>query len=374
MKAKGFEVEEAGTGAEAIASCGAKFLNLALIDVRLPDINGLEVLKAVRALNEDTIAIMMTGYASLDSSIEAMNKGAYSYVVKPLNMDALLAVIEKGLEKQRLSMENKRLMQDLKEANEELKGLDRLKADFISTVSHELRTPLAITKLGIDIVLNRTTGEINEKQKEVLDAAKRNIDRLARIIDELLDVSKIEAGKVELKRELVDIAGLIRQAASSFELNLKGKNLELKINVPEKQIDAFVDPDKLTQVLTNLIGNALKFTDRGYIEVSLQEKEKEIECVVVDTGVGISEEDLSKVFGKFEQFGRLPGPGEKGTGLGLAITKGIIELHGGKIWVESPAWPSLPAGRQGARFSFILPKYTDEAKNDEELVEKALVV
>ena len=242
---------------------------------------------------------------------------------------------------------------EAEKAEKELRKLDQLKRDFISTVSHELRTPLAITKEGLSLILDKIPGKINEQQEKILSTARSNIDRLARIIDELLDVSKIEAGKVELKRGLVDIAGLIRKTASSFELNLKEKNLELKINVPEKQIDAFVDPDKLIQVFTNLIGNALKFTDRGYIEISLQEKEKEIECVVADTGLGISEEDLPKVFGKFEQFGRLPGPGEKGTGLGLAITKGIIELHGGKIRVESKLG-------QGAKFSFILPKYPAE--------------
>ncbi|MCX5800132.1 MAG: ATP-binding protein [Candidatus Eisenbacteria bacterium] len=238
-------------------------------------------------------------------------------------------------------------------AEKELKKLDQLKKDFISTVSHELRTPLAITKEGIRLILDGITGEMNDKQEKILSIAGSNIDRLARIIDGLLDLSKIESGKVELKRGLVDIAGMIRQVASSFELNLKGKPLELRINVPKKQIDAFVDPDKLIQVFTNLIGNAFKFTDSGYIEVSLQEREKEIECVVVDTGLGITEEDMPKVFSKFEQFGRLPGPGEKGTGLGLAITKGIIELHGGKIWVESEPG-------QGAKFSFVLPKYTTE--------------
>ncbi len=242
---------------------------------------------------------------------------------------------------------------DAEKAEKDLKKLDQLKRDFISTVSHELRTPLAITKEGIRLILDKITGDINEKQEKILNTAGNNIDRLARIIDGLLDVSKIEAGKVELKRGWVDIAGLIRQVASNFELNLKEKNLGLKINVPEKRIDAFVDPDKLIQVFTNLIGNALKFTDKGYIEISLQEKEKEIECFVADTGVGIGEGDLPKVFSKFEQFGRLPGPGAKGTGLGLAITKGIIELHGGKIWVESKLG-------QGAKFSFILPEYTAE--------------
>lgn len=245
------------------------------------------------------------------------------------------------------------LYKELEQKNKELKKVDQLKSDFISTVSHELRTPLTITKEGISLILDKIPGEINEKQEKMLSIARSNIDRLARIIDDLLDVSKIEAGKVELKRELVDIAGLIRHLASSFESNLKEKNLNLKVNIPEKQIDAYVDPDKIAQVFTNLIGNALKFTDRGYIEISLQEKEKEIACIVADTGLGISEEDLPKVFSKFEQFGRLPGSGEKGTGLGLAITKGIIELHGGKIWVESKLG-------QRTKFSFILPKYTTE--------------
>ncbi len=113
LKAKGFEIEEAGTGSEAIAACGSKFFNLALIDVRLPDTSGLEVLKAVRGINEDTVAIMMTGYASLDSSIEAMNKGAFSFFTKPVNMEQALIIIEKALEKQRLSLENKRLLKEL---------------------------------------------------------------------------------------------------------------------------------------------------------------------------------------------------------------------------------------------------------------------
>jgi DNA-binding NtrC family response regulator len=122
LRAKGFEVEEAGTGAEAVAACRDKFFNLVLIDVRLPDTSGLEVLKAVCGLNEDTIAIMMTGYASLDSSIEAMNKGAFSYFTKPVNMDQALIIIEKALEKQRLSLENKRLLKELAKQITELQA------------------------------------------------------------------------------------------------------------------------------------------------------------------------------------------------------------------------------------------------------------
>jgi diguanylate cyclase (GGDEF)-like protein len=236
---------------------------------------------------------------------------------------------------------------------EEIKKTDQMRSDFISTISHELRTPLSITKEGISLVLDKIAGDINEKQKGILGTAKNNIDRLAGIIDELLDTSKIEAGRVELKRGSVDMAGLIRQAVSSFELSLKKKGLELRVNIPEKQVDAYVDPDKISQCFTNLIGNALKFTDKGHIDISLEEKEKEIECFVADTGIGIAKEDLPRVFNKFEQFGRLSGAGEKGTGLGLSITKGIIELHGGRIRVESEP------GR-GTKFIFNLPKYSAE--------------
>ena len=236
---------------------------------------------------------------------------------------------------------------------EELNKIDAMKTEFVSTVSHELRTPLAIIKEGLSLVLDGVVGEISKKQSDVLATAKNNIDRLARIINNLLDISKIEAGKVELKRESLDMVGLARQIISSFEPGLKEKNLELRVNIPERQIDVFVDPDKITQVFTNLIGNALKFTERGYIEISLQEKEKEIECIVADTGFGISKEDLPKVFSKFQQlFGRLPGPGEKGTGLGLSISKGIIELHGGKIRVESEAG-------KGSKFIFTIPKKSE---------------
>jgi GGDEF domain-containing protein len=201
--------------------------------------------------------------------------------------------------------------------------------------------------------LNRTAGEINEKQKEILGDAKRSIERLTRMIDELLDISRIEAGKVELGRELVDIAGLIRRVTSSFALSIKEKNLELKVNVPEKQIDVSIDPDRIIQVLTNLIGNAIKFTDRGYIAISLQEREKEIVCSVADTGVGIAQENLPRVFSRFQQFGHVLGAGDKGTGLGLAITKEIIEMHGGRISIKSKLG-------QGTKLSFILPKYASE--------------
>lgn len=230
------------------------------------------------------------------------------------------------------------------------KDVDRMKTEFISTVSHELRTPLSITREGISLVLDKIPGKINKKQDKILTIAKNNIDRLARIISGLLDISKIESGKVELKKECVNIKSLIEQVVSSFEPKIKGKGLELKVNLPQEELEVLAEGDKIIEVFTNLLGNALKFTEKGYLEVSAIELKDEIECTVKDTGIGLAMDDLPKVFGKFQQFGRIDSEGEKGTGLGLSISKGIIEAHHGKIWVESTLGI-------GSKFIFTLPKY-----------------
>lgn len=240
---------------------------------------------------------------------------------------------------------------ELERANSELKKLDQLKSDFISTVSHELRTPLSITKEGISLVIDRIPGEINQQQDKILTTARDNIDRLARIINNLLDISKIEAGKVELKKELVNIVEIINNVGLAFDRQIKEKGLTFRVVAPQGAVGVYLDPDKLNQVFTNLVGNSIRFTEKGHIEVSLKDSGNEIECSVADTGIGISRDDLPKVFDKFQQFGRTAGPGEKGTGLGLSIVKGIIGMHKGRIWVESEFG-------KGARFTFTLPKHT----------------
>jgi PAS domain S-box-containing protein len=238
--------------------------------------------------------------------------------------------------------------------------LEKLKDDLINTVSHELRTPLSITKEAINLILEKVPGEINDQQTEILGIARNNIERLARIINGLLDSSKIEAGKVELKKEEVDLSNLVKMIALAFEAKAKDKGLDVRVNLPEKVILAYGNEDKLNQILTNLVDNALKFTPSGFIEISAQEKENALVCSVRDSGIGIAREDLPNIFDKFTQFGRKDGPGEKGTGLGLSIVKGLVELHQGKIQVESEL------GR-GTTVTFSLPKLTFEERLNEYL-------
>ena len=233
----------------------------------------------------------------------------------------------------------------------ERKQIDELKDEFVSTVSHELRTPLTIIREGVSQIFEGVAGKTNEEQRRLLFIALEGIDRLGRIIEDLLDISRIEAGRVQLKRGRVDLVALAREASSVFYTQAQERGLEIKEKVSKKKVEIYIDKDKIFQVFTNLIANALKFTEKGSIGISVIDKEDTVECEVSDTGKGISQEDLTKVFGKFQQFGREAGPGKKGTGLGLSISKGFIELHGGRIWVTSEL-------DRGTQFTFTLPKYT----------------
>jgi PAS domain S-box-containing protein len=231
------------------------------------------------------------------------------------------------------------------------KEIDRMKTDFISTVSHELRTPLTVIREGVSLVLDGILGETSTEQRKFLALSLEDIDRLKRIIDNLLDVSKIEAGKVEIRREMIDLVSLAEGVRSTFHVRAETKGVELRAKFSHPKVEVYADKDKIIQVFTNLIGNALKFTEKGHIEIGISDDGSLIQGSVRDTGKGISPEDVSKVFSKFQQFGRQESGGEKGTGLGLSIAKGIVELHKGKIWVESEL------GR-GTQFLFTLPRYT----------------
>ncbi len=240
---------------------------------------------------------------------------------------------------------------EMEKANRELRKLDQLKSDFVSTVSHELRSPLTVTREAISQVLDGICGATSQEQRQFLAMSIEGIDRLSRLIDNLLDISKIEAHKIILKRELIDIVHLAREVSSSFAYAFKSKGLKVNHNFPKDRIELYLDKDRMIQIFVNLMSNALKFTPAGTIEISILDKATIVECTVADTGIGISDEDLPRIFSKFEQFGRELESTERGTGLGLAISKGSIELHQGKIWAESKL------GR-GTKISFSLPKYT----------------
>ncbi len=230
------------------------------------------------------------------------------------------------------------------------KELDRLKANFVSSVSHELRTPLIAIEKSISLILTKTAGAITSEQEQFLTIADRNLKRLSRLINNLLDLSKLEAGKMQLKLGTVSLDVVITESVDGLANWAQSKSVSLVRQVDDGLPQVNIDSDRIVQVLTNLIGNAVKFTpERGTITVAARRTgDKEITVSVLDTGIGIPPESVNKVFDKFYQVGERVASDIHGTGIGLSISREIVELHGGKIWVESEKG-------QGTKFSFTVP-------------------
>lgn len=235
-----------------------------------------------------------------------------------------------------------------KRAQEETAKAIATKEAFLSMVSHELRTPLAVIMEGIKIVTDGSCGPINDEQKEYLATAERNVDRLGRLINDVLDLQKIDAGMTRFNVEKGDINKLVREIQQAMAPVAEKKGLKFEVSFCQDILEIEFDSDKITQVLTNLTNNAIKFSEKGSILISVEKGNNYVKVSVKDNGFGIKPEDLPRLFGRFEQIsaGNQRKPG--GTGLGLAICKEIIENHKGRIWVESEAG-------KGSVFSFILP-------------------
>ncbi len=229
--------------------------------------------------------------------------------------------------------------------------LDRLKTEkdnFMNTISHELRTPLAAIKESIAIVSEGLTGKMDAEKKKCLEIAERNVDRLGRLINEVLDFQKLRAGRMTFKIEENDLNGVVRECHRTMSILAKSKDLKFILELDDKLPKVRFDKDKIIQVLANIVNNAIKFTKNGKITISTGHNENVIEIAVRDTGIGIRAEDMHRLFQTFEQIEGDAAMRAGGTGLGLAISKDIIEKHKGKIWAESQFG-------KGSVFYIVLP-------------------
>jgi PAS domain S-box-containing protein len=223
-----------------------------------------------------------------------------------------------------------------------------VKSEFTSMVSHELRTPLTAIKEAIDVVEDETAGPVNEHQKNFLILAKRNVDRLHRLINDTLDFSKLERGEFHLQPQWHDLNAVVAEVVQQQALPAQKRGLDMQF-LPEAHLPRIrLDADRISQVLVNLIGNAILYCGHGSIRVHTRGEDREVLVEVEDTGPGIPNESLKHIFDAFVQLSSGPQRRTGGTGLGLAISKKIIELHGGRIWAESEL------GR-GSKFVFTLP-------------------
>lgn len=238
---------------------------------------------------------------------------------------------------------------ELEMANVRLKELDRLKSSFLSVASHELRTPLTSIRGYLENLIEGITGPLNEKQRRYLIRTRENVDRLVRLINELLDLNRIEAGKVDLNIRSVELNEVIQETIDGFQAIAQKKGIAIDSSLQDKIASVFCDRDKLAQILMNLVQNALNHTsENGTIRVEANYEDSGfVNIKVVDTGRGIEPENVPKIFDKFFR-GSTQSQDRSGWGLGLSITKSLVELHGGTIRVDSTLG-------QGSTFTFTLP-------------------
>lgn len=240
---------------------------------------------------------------------------------------------------------------EIEKKNKELKKLDELKSQFVANVSHEFKSPLSVIKESLSIILDGLAGKITADQERMLKAGKDQTERLVRLVMNLLDVSKIESGKMKMEMVPVDITTLVGEVLQSYKEELSKRRLVLKYEsrLSKKQIthQLWADRDMMIQVVTNLLSNAIKYTpDRGIISVRVAGDKEKVRFEISDTGPGIPKKYVNKIFDKFE---RITAEKQEGTGLGLPIAKDIVELHKGRIWIESEVG-------KGSTFIVILPR------------------
>jgi len=361
----GHQVVVAVAGEEGWQQIQSGQFDLVLLDIMMPDINGMELLERIVPFDPDLVCIIITGYATVELAVQAIKEGAYDFIAKPFDANALLLTIRRGLERRRLSLEARRLAQveAEKEALErrkaelerealerramELERLDRVKSAFTLTVAHELRAPIAAIQSYLRLMLD---GYIPpEQQRKYLVRAQQRISAQLELIGDLLDLAHLQNPDLRIEREPVNVAESLREVCDLMSSRAQEKGVQFTVSVSEGAPTISADPKHIKQIWSNLVSNAIKYTNEGgAVDVTIAVRDKQVVTSVRDTGIGIVPEDLTRIFEEFYRTKAAKECSEMGTGLGLSIVKRIVGTYQGHIDVQSTV-------DEGSTFTVTLP-------------------
>ena len=352
LEKEGYEVDTASSGNEAIALLANSDYDLVLTDLHMEAGEGLAVLNEIRRNAPLTISVVLTGFASVESAIAALQEGAYDYLVKPCDIDVMKHTIRRGVEHRKLMLAEQKARADLEQLNLDLEQrivertaeLTRLNAElaeanrakdvFLATLSHELRTPLTPVVGWIKLL---RSGNLDTKSiSQALDAIERNAWLQARLIDDLLDTSRIATGKLQFEPRPTDLNTTVKAALETVRALASSRNIDLAIELAPAMLVVMGEPVRLQQIAWNLVSNAIKFTDPGgTVTVATCVDGVEARLTVEDTGVGIAPDFLPHVFDRFRQADGSTSRRHGGLGLGLAIAEALAKMHGGRLEAQS---------------------------------------
>ncbi len=364
-----YQVITALSAEDALAKLETEDVAVVISDQRMPHMTGAELLARIAVTHPEATRIMLTGYADLESVVKAVNDGQiYFYMTKPWKSGEMEVVVEHAFERHALLQKNRELIEQLRKANAELEdkveqrtqelreknraleASNKIKNEFLGIAAHDLRSPLGSISNMAELLLDEDDQMAKAEAKEFLGMIHSTSNQMLTLVNDLLDISRIEAGKIELQRETVELRSFLAEIEKYNQMLGRRKRIQLEVNCEVDVLAGTFDRERIRQVLNNLIGNAFKFSPPETTVTLAVRFAGDLEFSVTDHGLGILKEELPLLFGAFRRTSTRPTGDEQSSGLGLSICKQIVEAHGGTIGVES-------THGQGSRFYFRLPAF-----------------
>jgi signal transduction histidine kinase len=353
----GFQVTTAEHGVDGLRKLGERNFDLILLDAMMPGMSGLELLERIQDHDPDTVCVMITGYATVDLAAQAMKKGAQDFLPKPFTSDELLTAVNRGLEerhlRQRLREEREQQEQllQLERARQETAKLDAIESRFMLVVVHELRNPAGVLKNYLQLM---RAGYVEQDEwDEYLEKLDLRASQLLNMLDDLLELAHLKATSGSTNVKPVAVAGILEEVVGQLRPSAEAKGLNLKVQI-KAQPTMLAQAAHLRSLWTNLLKNAIQYTLSGYVKVLLFEERDQLVTSVADSGIGISAEELRRVFQEFYRSETAKAEVPLGTGLGLAIVNQILNIYHGSIQVDS-----TPG--KGSTFTIHLPLVRSES-------------
>jgi two-component system sensor histidine kinase/response regulator len=340
LRRAGYLVETYADGPSGLKRIEEVRPGVLIVDLKMPGMSGMEVIERLKEVAPDVVVVVITGFATVGTAVEAMKAGAYDFIPKPFTADELRAIIARAVERYRLSMEAKRLRKE-KEAQAR---------SFITFVSHQLQSPLGAVRQYLDVLLHQMGDEVPARHRQWIDRSSKKIGEMLQIIADWLTFSKVEGGQLATERKPVRWQALVPEALDGLAATAAEKQVALQDEVPASLPAVVGDAAALRMVLSNLLSNAIRYNrPGGQVKVEGVADERAVSLAVADTGIGIAPEHQPHVFEEFYRVRDKSTAGTTGTGMGLAICKRIAEELDGRITLFSEPG-------QGSTFTVVLPR------------------